>query len=141
MPLPPALRVAHSWGQRDPSRAPVPHPRAEGFSCPLLLFVCFPDWWSQAINASYNVVHAPLSATAAAQFNATAALQWFTTVQGFDYGYYNMLWFVQCMRRGLFCCGVEVLCTHSCSASQSVPVSLALVLCAPGCVTLCMAAV
>lgn len=52
----------------------------------------YQQWIQQAINASYNVVHAPLSATAAAQFNATAALQWFTTVQGFDYGYYNMLW-------------------------------------------------
>ena len=43
-------------------------------------------WIQQAINASYNVVHAPLTKVAAAQFNATAALQFFSTVEGLDYG-------------------------------------------------------
>lgn len=49
-------------------------------------------WMKKARDASYNVVWAPLNPTAREQFNATAALQYFTTVEGFDYGYQNILW-------------------------------------------------
>jgi len=52
----------------------------------------FQLWVQQAANASYQVVHAPLTAAAAAKFNATAALRFFQSVEGVDYGYYNMLW-------------------------------------------------
>lgn len=44
------------------------------------------------MNASYQVVHAPLNAEFAAKFNVTAALRYFATVEGVDYGYRNMLW-------------------------------------------------
>ncbi len=55
----------------------------------------FQLWVQQAVNASYNVVHAPLTPAAAAMFNATAAMRYFETVEGVDYGYYNMLWCVR----------------------------------------------
>jgi hypothetical protein len=51
-------------------------------------------WIQQAINASYNVVHAPLTASAAKLFNNSAAMNYFTTVEGFDYGYHTLLWCV-----------------------------------------------
>jgi len=50
------------------------------------------QWIKQANEASYNVVHAPLSKAVAAKFNRTAALEWFATVEGLNYGYHNMLW-------------------------------------------------
>ncbi len=62
-------------------------------------------WIQQAINASYNVVHAPLSAAAAKMFNNSAAMDFFATVEGLDYGYHNMLWWV---RRRSFGCGAVI---------------------------------
>lgn len=50
------------------------------------------QWIKQANEASYNVVHAPLSKAVAAKFNRTAALEFFATVEGLNYGYHNMLW-------------------------------------------------
>ena len=50
------------------------------------------EWMVKAKAASYNVVWAPLNPTARAVFNATAALEYFSTVEGFDYGYQNILW-------------------------------------------------
>ena len=52
----------------------------------------FQLWVQQAINASYQVVHAPLTSAAAAQFNAAGAMHFFESTEGVDYGYYNMLW-------------------------------------------------
>jgi len=37
-------------------------------------------------------VWAPLSAEARAVFNATSALEYFSSVEGYDYGYQNILW-------------------------------------------------
>jgi hypothetical protein len=39
-----------------------------------------------------QVVWAPLSAEARSRFNETAALEKFLEMEGFDYGYINMLW-------------------------------------------------
>ena len=52
----------------------------------------YADWLQRASNASYNVVWAPLSAEAALAFNETAAAEYFFTQEGYDYGYYNLLW-------------------------------------------------
>jgi len=54
---------------------------------------CTPfDTWRKLYNkATYHVTHAPLSKAARAKFNATAALQYFDTVNGVDYGYFNFL--------------------------------------------------
>ena len=49
-------------------------------------------WLANASAADYNVVWAPLSPEAAARFNATAASEYFFTQEGYDYGYYNLLW-------------------------------------------------
>lgn len=46
----------------------------------------------QAQAGDFNVVWAPLSEQSKAKFNATAAAEFFKTVEGFDYGYQNMLW-------------------------------------------------
>jgi hypothetical protein len=47
---------------------------------------------SQAKAAGYNTVHVPLSDDARAAFNESAALAWFETVEGLEYGYQNLLW-------------------------------------------------
>jgi hypothetical protein len=52
----------------------------------------FQDWLKNARAAGYNVVHAPLAPKYTEVFNATAALEWFRTVEGLDYGYHTMLW-------------------------------------------------
>lgn len=52
----------------------------------------FKQWIAQAKAASFNVVHAPLNAENRAKFNVTAALEFFSTVEGLNYGYHNMLW-------------------------------------------------
>jgi len=52
----------------------------------------YKQWLLQAKNASYQVTHAPLSPANAKLFNATAAWEFFTTVEGYEYGYYNMFW-------------------------------------------------
>eukprot|EP00698_Gefionella_okellyi_P018494 TRINITY_DN5548_c0_g1_i1.p1 TRINITY_DN5548_c0_g1~~TRINITY_DN5548_c0_g1_i1.p1 ORF type:complete len:549 (-),score=103.23 TRINITY_DN5548_c0_g1_i1:70-1716(-) len=49
------------------------------------------DWLKFAQDASFNVVHLPLRAEVRARFNETAALDWFLTVEGLQYGYRNML--------------------------------------------------
>jgi len=52
----------------------------------------FDQWLQQAYEADFNVVHLPLSAESRANFNATAAIDWFVAVaEGLDYGYNNML--------------------------------------------------
>jgi len=48
-------------------------------------------WIQQARNASFNLVHVPLSPENRALFNATAAYEYFLTVQGLPYGYHNFL--------------------------------------------------
>ena len=50
------------------------------------------EWLAKAKKANYNIVWAPLTQAARAQFNATAALEYFASVEGFDYGYQNILW-------------------------------------------------
>ena len=52
----------------------------------------FKEWIARAKNASFNVVHAPLNEENRAKFNTTAALEFFSTVEGLNYGYHNMLW-------------------------------------------------
>jgi hypothetical protein len=38
------------------------------------------------------MVYAPISEKYRSKFNASQALEWFSTVDGLDYGYHNMLW-------------------------------------------------
>jgi len=49
------------------------------------------QWMQQAIDADFQVVFAPLSDTARANYNESAAIKFFNSVQGLDYGYRNML--------------------------------------------------
>jgi len=49
------------------------------------------QWLIQAQAADYNVVWSPLTDEARAQFDANAAWDFFRSVQGVDYGFYNML--------------------------------------------------
>jgi len=48
-------------------------------------------WIEQARNASFNLVHVPLSPENKAKYNATAVYEYFLTVQGLPYGYHNFL--------------------------------------------------
>jgi len=49
-------------------------------------------WVQQAQDAGFSTVHVPLSAERAAKFNETAAVEFFNSVEGLDYGYHVMLW-------------------------------------------------
>jgi hypothetical protein len=51
----------------------------------------YEEWIEYAHDASYNVVHLPLSAESQARFNETAAVEFFKRVEGLPYGYHNML--------------------------------------------------
>merc|ERR1712038_1464548 len=51
----------------------------------------YEDWIKLARKAGHNTVLLPLSDEARKHFNATAANEWFKTVEGRDYGYPNML--------------------------------------------------
>jgi hypothetical protein len=48
-------------------------------------------WLEQARNASFNLVHVPLSQQYSQMYNATAAYEYFLTVEGLPYGYHNFL--------------------------------------------------
>lgn len=48
-------------------------------------------WMKQAQLANYSVVWAPLTPEARASFDEAAAVAFFETVEGFDYGFYNLL--------------------------------------------------
>lgn len=50
------------------------------------------NWLQLAKAAGHNVVWAPLSAEARAQFNETAAVEFFKAHEGLDYGYHTLLW-------------------------------------------------
>jgi len=52
----------------------------------------YATWIALAQNASYNAVWAPLSAEARAAFDEEAAREFFASVEGFDYGFYNFLY-------------------------------------------------
>lgn len=52
----------------------------------------YKQWLKLAEAAGYNVVHAPLSQQVRASFNEAAAIDFFRSVEGVDYGYQNMLW-------------------------------------------------
>eukprot|EP01136_Pigoraptor_vietnamica_P016724 Opistho-1_new@61011 len=49
------------------------------------------QWLQWAEEASYNVLHLPLSPEARAKFNETAAIEAYKGVEGMPYGYHNML--------------------------------------------------
>jgi len=51
----------------------------------------YEKWVAQAQNASYNFVWVPLAPEISAQFNATAAAEFFSTVEGLPYGFHNFL--------------------------------------------------
>lgn len=51
----------------------------------------YKQWVEWASNADFNVVHMPLSAAARAQFNETAAIEFFKATEGLPYGYHNFL--------------------------------------------------
>jgi len=48
-------------------------------------------WIIQARNASFNLVHVPLSPFYRSLYNETAAYEFFKTVEGLPYGYHNFL--------------------------------------------------
>jgi len=48
------------------------------------------QWLDQAEKADYNVVHLPLSPAVAKKFNATAAIEFFNSVEGLPYGFHNL---------------------------------------------------
>jgi hypothetical protein len=50
------------------------------------------QWLDQANAAGYNVVFAPLTEKARSQYNEQAAIDFFKTVEGLDYGYKTLLW-------------------------------------------------
>jgi hypothetical protein len=49
-------------------------------------------WVEQAHAADFQVVHVPLSEEARARFNEQAAVNFFNTVEGIEYGYQVMFW-------------------------------------------------
>lgn len=51
----------------------------------------FKQWIEWARNADFNVVHMPLSPASRAQFNETAAIEFFKSTEGLPYGYHNFL--------------------------------------------------
>jgi len=51
----------------------------------------FDTWMTWAHNAGFHVTWLPLKAEYAAQFNATAAYEWFQTIEGTPYGYHNFI--------------------------------------------------
>lgn len=51
----------------------------------------YKQWIVQAREAGYNLVWAPLTVEQRNRFNVSAAYEYFTSVEGVDYGYYNML--------------------------------------------------
>jgi len=51
----------------------------------------FTDWVKWAHNADFHVTWLPLTPEVSAQFNATAAYEWFQSVEGMPYGYHNFL--------------------------------------------------
>ncbi|CAM9245514.1 unnamed protein product [Ectocarpus fasciculatus] len=52
----------------------------------------YKQWLKQAEQAGYNVVHVPLSQNYREKFDEQKALEYFKTVEGFEYGYKTMLW-------------------------------------------------
>jgi hypothetical protein len=52
----------------------------------------YKQWLAQTKAAGQNVVHAPLSAEARARFNESAALEFFESQEGYDYGFHTLLW-------------------------------------------------
>lgn len=52
----------------------------------------YKQWLKQAEEAGYNVVHVPLSKKYRALFDEQKALDFFNSVEGFEYGYKTMLW-------------------------------------------------
>lgn len=52
----------------------------------------FNQWMQMARDANFQLVWAPLSPEARAKFNETAAYEYFKSMEGLDYGYYNLLW-------------------------------------------------
>jgi hypothetical protein len=52
----------------------------------------YDKWLKQCQEADFQVVWAPLSAEASAKFNETAAVEFFKSVEGLNYGFKTMLW-------------------------------------------------
>ncbi|CAE7662701.1 unnamed protein product, partial [Symbiodinium microadriaticum] len=52
----------------------------------------YKQWLKQAEEAGYNVVHVPLNGKYRKMFNETAAMEFFRSVEGLEYGYITMLW-------------------------------------------------
>jgi hypothetical protein len=52
----------------------------------------YETWIKQAIAADYLVVWAPLSDEARKNYNETAAVEYFKSQEGYDYGFQTMLW-------------------------------------------------
>jgi hypothetical protein len=52
----------------------------------------YKDWIRQAQEADYQVAWAPLSVENRRRFNETAAIEFFNSVQGLEYGFKTLLW-------------------------------------------------
>lgn len=52
----------------------------------------YENWLQQAQAADDNVVWVPLSEEARANYDATAALKYFNSVEGLEYGYWTQIW-------------------------------------------------
>lgn len=49
-------------------------------------------WLKQARDADFQVVWVPLNDAAKDMYNETAAIQWFNSQEGFDYGFKTLIW-------------------------------------------------
>ena len=52
----------------------------------------FSEWMKMAENCDFHVVYMPLSESKRAQFNETAAIEFFYKMEGLPYGYHNFLY-------------------------------------------------
>jgi hypothetical protein len=52
----------------------------------------YQKWINQTIEADWSVVWAPLNDEVRKGFNETAAVEWFKSVEGFNYGFQNVIW-------------------------------------------------
>lgn len=54
----------------------------------------YQTWVNQVHVSSQNVVYLPIRDDMSAKFNSTAAYEFFLAHEGNDYGYHNLLWYL-----------------------------------------------
>jgi len=52
----------------------------------------YDTWIQQAIDADFQVIYVKLTEQARNSYNETAAVEWFNSQEGFDYGFHTMIW-------------------------------------------------